>query len=111
VIDGNYHGRIGDLVLSRADTLVWLDLPLHLCVRRMTRRTLQRIRAKEELWESGNRERIWTGFLMRNSLLHWTIKSYFRHRREWPQRFAALPDLELVHLRSPREVSRWLASL
>jgi adenylate kinase family enzyme len=111
VIDGNYHGRIGSLVLEQADTLVWLDLPLHVCLRRMWHRTWRRIRTGEELWSSGNRERIWTAFVMRDSLLHWTVKAYFRHRREWPERFAGHPHLELVHLRSPREVERWLSTL
>jgi hypothetical protein len=98
-------------VLDRADTLLWLDLPLQLCLRRVVGRTLRRIRTQEELWSSGNRERIWTAFLMRDSLVHWTVKSYFRHRREWPTRFAGHPNLQLVHLRSPQEVERWLASL
>lgn len=111
VIDGNYHGRIGGLVLERADTLVWLDFPLGVCLRRLVRRTFRRIRAREDLWGSGNRERIWTAFFMRNSLVHWTVKSYFRHRREWPERFARYPHLEVVRLRSPREVERWLDSL
>jgi len=111
VIDGNYHSRIGDLVLERADTLVWLDLPLQLCLRRVVRRTLRRIRTNEELWSSGNRERIWTAFVMRNSLVHWTVKSYFRHRRDWPEQFAHHEHLDFVHLQSPEEVNRWLATL
>jgi adenylate kinase family enzyme len=111
VIDGNYQGRIGGLVFERADTLVWLDLPLRVCLRRLWRRTWSRIRTGEELWESSNREGVWTAFLMRDNLFLWTVKAYFRHRREWPARFAHHPHLELVHLRSPQEVERWLSTL
>ena len=110
VLDGNYS-VVRDLYLARVDTIVWLDLPLHVCLRRIWHRTWRRIRTGEELWSSGNRERIWTAFIMRDSLFHWTVKSYFRHRRQWPERFARHPHLELVHLRSPREVERWLSTL
>jgi hypothetical protein len=27
VLDGSYQGKLGDLVLHRADTIVWLDQP------------------------------------------------------------------------------------
>src|SRR5947207_10692786 len=32
IVDGDYGRKIGDLVLRRADTLVWIDLPLHLAL-------------------------------------------------------------------------------
>src|SRR5438067_7782935 len=49
VIDGGYGRKIGDLVLARADTLVWIDLPLRLCLARLWRRTWGRILRNEEL--------------------------------------------------------------
>jgi adenylate kinase family enzyme len=27
VVDGNYFGKVGPLVLDRADTIVWIDVP------------------------------------------------------------------------------------
>ncbi len=45
VIDGGYHGKIGDLVIDAADTIVWLDLPLRVWLPRPVRRTRRRIRA------------------------------------------------------------------
>ena len=38
VFDGNYETKLGDLVWEAADTIVWLDLPLHLSLRRLWRR-------------------------------------------------------------------------
>jgi adenylate kinase family enzyme len=110
VVDGSYAGKLGDLVLERADTLVWLDLPLRTSLRRLWRRTWRRIIRSEELW-AGNRERIWTAFLMRDSLFHWTIKHHFPGRRRIQQRIAHNPHLRVVHLRSPREVERFLQSV
>src|SRR5438132_4519028 len=38
VADGNYLGMLGDMLWSRADTVVWLDPPLPLIVVRLIRR-------------------------------------------------------------------------
>ena len=109
VADGDYSSKLGDLVLERAETVVWLDQPLPLILWRLWRRTYRRIRRREELW-SGNRES-WRGaFWGRESLFAWTIRSYFRKRRTLPGRFARHPHLEVVRLRSPREVERYLGS-
>jgi adenylate kinase family enzyme len=105
VIDGNYERKLGDLVLGAADTIVWLDLPLWFKLRRLWRRTIRRIRDQVELW-SGNRES-WRGaFWGRESLFAWTVRSHFRHRRNWPRRFDG--DPRLVRLRSVKEARRWI---
>jgi adenylate kinase family enzyme len=109
VVDGNYRTRIGALVLEHADTLVWLDLPLRVCLRRIWRRTWRRIFAREELWDSKNRETIHNAFLARESLFVWAVKTHFRHRSDMPEWIARHPHLHVVHLRSRREVERWLA--
>jgi adenylate kinase family enzyme len=109
VIDGNYGSKIGDFVLERADTLVWLDLPLRTCLRRLWLRTWGRILRREELW-NGNRESIRTAFLIKDSLFAWTIRTHRRGRRAMPDRAARNPHLSLVRLRSPREVERFLGN-
>ena len=98
-------------MLERADTVVWLDLPLRVCLRRIWARTWRRIRTREELWDAKNRETIRNVFLTRNSLFAWTLKAHARHQREWPARFAKHPHLALVRLHSQREVDEWLAAL
>jgi adenylate kinase family enzyme len=105
VIDGNYERKLGDLVIGAADTIVWLDLPLPLTIRRLWRRTTQRIRDNVELW-SGNKE-TWRGaFWGRDSLFWWTVKTHFWHRREWPALYG--DDPRFVRLRSVREAREWL---
>ena len=109
VADGDYSSKLGDLVLERAETVVWLDQPPALILWRLWHRTYRRIRRREELW-SGNRES-WSGaFWGRESLFAWTIRSYFRKRRTLPERFARHPHLEVVRLRSPAAVRRYLGS-
>ena len=105
VIDGNYEGKLDDLVLREADRIVWLDLPLRLKLRRLWRRTMERIRDDLELW-GGNRES-WRGaFWGRESLFWFMVKTHFRHRRQWPARFGG--DPRFVRLRSVDEAHRWL---
>src|SRR2546423_5382876 len=109
VVDGNYETKLGDLVLERADTVVWLDLPLPLALSRVTRRTIRRIRTREELW-SGNRESWRGGFFGWESMFVWTIRSHVRRRRQLPRRLAPHPHLRVVRLRSAREVGSWLST-
>jgi adenylate kinase family enzyme len=104
VVDGNYEGKLGTLVLDRADLVVWLDLPLRIKLGRLWRRTTRRIRTGEELW-NGNRES-WRGaFWGTESLFAWTVRTHVRNRREWPARLDGRP---VVRLRSVAEVDRFL---
>jgi adenylate kinase family enzyme len=105
VVDGNYHTKLGSVVLGRADTVVWLDQPLPLLLWRVTRRSVRRIRRQEQLW-NGNRESWRGGFFGWESMFVWTIRSYFRRRRTVPQELARHPHV--VRLRSRRAVERWL---
>src|ERR687887_1422021 len=110
VVDGNYDSKLGDLVLERADTVVWLDVPLRVALTRVTRRTIRRIRAGEELW-SGNRESWRGGFLGWESMFVWTIRSHLRNRRVRAGRFERRPNLRVVRLRSAREVESYLSGV
>jgi adenylate kinase family enzyme len=105
VIDGNYERKLGSLVLDAADRIVWLDPPLRVALSRLWRRTRDRIRDQVELW-AGNRETWRGGFLGRDSLFMWTVRSWLRHRREWPRKFAG--DPRVVRLRSADDARRWL---
>jgi adenylate kinase family enzyme len=112
VADGNYT-RAQDIVLARADTLVWLDLPLGTVLGRILRRTARRLRSGEELW-SGNRE-TWQVHLKRDSLISWTITSHRAKRRDYTERFLGpnpeYPHLNVFRFRSSAEAERWLESL
>ena len=110
VSDGNYSA-VQPIVLERADTVVWLDLPLRVCLWRVLRRTARRSRSAEVLW-SGNRE-AWRKHVGRDSLIWWVLTTYRRRRRDYAARFAAP---ELAHLRVHRfsttgQAEAWLTSL
>jgi adenylate kinase family enzyme len=107
VIDGSYQSKIGQLVLSTADVVVWLDLPLRIWLPRLVRRTVARARSGEELWQ-GNRESLRNAFFSRNSLVLFTVRHVRARRRTYPQRFASY---DVVRLRTTAEVDRFLTSI
>lgn len=94
VVDGNYS-QVRDFTWGRADTLVWLDYPFPRIVWRLFWRCLRRGVRQEELW-NGNRERLSSNFLSRDSLFLWAIKTHWVRRRTYP---AALATDEYGHLR------------
>ena len=104
VVDGGYWGKLGGLVLERADLIVWLDLPRRVWLPRLLRRTLGRIVRRETLW-SGNRETFRGAFLSHDSLLLYALRNVSRRRRDYPGRLARFNH---VRLRTPAAVDRWL---
>jgi adenylate kinase family enzyme len=105
VVDGSYHGKLGESVLERADVVVWLDLPFRTVARRVWARTLQRVRTGEELW-GGNRETWRDAFFSRDSLFVWIVTTHRSRRRRYLER---LDRYDFVRLRSQREVDAWVA--
>jgi adenylate kinase family enzyme len=106
VVDGSYTAALRYLLLPRADTVVWLDLPMRVFLSRLLRRTIRDIATKRDMF-NGNRQTIRFAFFAKDSLFSWAIKSHFRRRRSFPKLFSEYPNVELVRLRSPRAVERW----
>jgi adenylate kinase family enzyme len=104
VIDGAYRGKIGDLVLESADLVVWLDLPIHVWLPRLLRRTVVRIATRQELW-NGNREKLRYALHPRNSVVAYALRGYQRRRNSYELELARFP---LLRLRSQAEVDRFL---
>jgi adenylate kinase family enzyme len=107
VVDGNYRGKLGDLVLERAELVVWLDLPMRVWLPRLVRRTFGRVARREPLW-AGNRESLRGAFGGRDALIPWSLRHFRRRRRTYPE---LLGRFNLVRLRSRAEVDRFLRGL
>jgi adenylate kinase family enzyme len=103
VIDGNYSA-VRDLVWSRADTVIWFDLPRRTVMRQIVIRTVSRTATRAELW-NGNREPI-TGLFRRDpqkSIIRWAWTQHGKYRR----RYTALAhDPACAHLSFVRIGSR-----
>jgi adenylate kinase family enzyme len=107
VIDGSYQSWIGQLVLSNADVVVWLDLPLRVWLPRLVARTLRRTWTHEELWD-GSYESLRKGFASRDSLILFALRTYRARLRSYPERFASY---DVVRLRSQAEIDGFLRSV
>lgn len=84
VLDGNYHSKSFEKKWSRATGIVWLDMSFTRTVTQATSRAIQRIRSGQELWPgTGNRETFRRTFMSRESVLLWTLTSYYRVRRRY----------------------------
>jgi adenylate kinase family enzyme len=105
VIDGNYSAKFGNLVFAHADTIVWLDLPVHVWLPRLLRRTTRRILRREELWNS-NRESLKDAIGGKDALIPFAFRMHRQRRRTYPARLAAFPT---ARLRTPAEVEAFVS--
>jgi hypothetical protein len=111
VVVGNY-GKARDLVWTRADTLLWLDLPLPLVLWRTTRRVFRQARTGEPICNGSHQSRRAPVF-GKDPLLWYAIRTVPRRRREWP-RILGSPEhahAAVVRLRSPAQVAAWQRSV
>lgn len=110
VIDGNY-GSVRPIVLARATTVVWLDLPKRVVMRQVVWRSVARAVTRKELW-NGNKERAST-WVRASHPIRWSWSNFERKRIEYSARFASVEyrHLDLVRLRTRGEVKAWLAAV
>ncbi len=90
---GNYR-QVAPILLAKADTVVLLDLPKPLVMRRVLTRSLRRVASREELW-NGNREHVRNlcSLNPETSVVMWAWTTH-AHRHEEMQQFVADPPRE-----------------
>ena len=107
---GNYSVT-RDIVWPRAEAIIWLDYPLMTVFRQLLRRTWQRWRTKEELW-NGNRERLRTHFRLWSdgSLFRWLFKTYGKYKSEYSQALVRPENqhLKVLRFETPAATKAWL---
>ena len=110
VSDGNYS-KVRDILWGRAEIIVWLDYPFHVSFSRLLKRTIRRVLFREKLW-NGNRESLRIAF-SRDSILLWSIKTYSRRKREYPELMKAPEYSHITFLqhRRPEETEEYLKTL
>lgn len=110
VCDGNY-GKVRDITLPRADTVVRLRLPFPTVYWRLFKRTVTRAWTKEPLWGT-NYESWRVSFLSKDSMLLWGIKHWRPHHRGIDHALATISHrANVIELRSKSEVKGFLEGL
>lgn len=99
------------LLLERAELLVWLDLPVRVRMRQVTRRTLRRRRRRTVLWNGNTEPALRTFWTDGDHIVRWA----WRTRRSLDGLDELLaeqaPHVRVVRLRRRSEVEEWLARL
>lgn len=109
IIDGNY-GRIQDLTIDRATTVIWLDYSLPLILSRFFRRSIRRTIYKEELWNA-NKETLKDSMWGKESLLMWILQVYKRNRIRYNDMVENDNQNKFVIMKSPKETNRFLLEI
>lgn len=112
--DGNVDGLSdtkGALILSRADTLVWLDLPRLQVFMQVLRRTIQRAWTGEPMWHNNSESRRMS-FFSRDSILLWSMQTYSMRKKKYRELFKdpAHAHLRKLRLTSRKRVDAWLSA-
>jgi adenylate kinase family enzyme len=113
VMAGNYLSKQQEVSWPRADTIVFLDLPLPTLLRRCARRCWQRWRSKEALYGGANREIFWEHLMLwdtEKSLMAHITSTHRRRRRDYDlmSRDPRWAHLHFIRLRSVEEIDAWL---
>jgi hypothetical protein len=110
---GNYSAVV-DLVWSRAETVVWLDLPRRVVMRRVIGRTVRRTVTRAELW-NGNREPLANLYRWNpeRSIIRWAWTHHGSYRRRYEEAMAnpRWADLRFVHLTTADDVTTFLTGV
>ena len=96
------------LLADRADTVVWLDHATVVSLVRVIRRTIRRSRTREILWNGNIEAPLRSFFTDPDHIVRWALKTRRAYRALVPALEHSHPRLQIVRLRSQRDVERWL---
>lgn len=105
------YRAVRELLLDRADCLVWLDLPRALVLRRIVRRTVRRRVRREVLWNGNVEPPLWTFFTHRDHIVRWSWRTHARTAERVAQARLQRPDLPVVRLTGAADVDAWVQGL
>lgn len=110
VVAGSYTRFAQRVMWPRVETIIWLDLPRPLLVRRVIARSWRRYRTKELLWGT-NYEQFWPQLMVwRKESLVWWIVTQYRRRRQQLVHMMSDPrwaHIRFIRLTSQEEIDRW----
>jgi adenylate kinase family enzyme len=108
IIEGNYSNT-WEIRTDRADTIIYLELPLRTCLYRVLKRFFTNIGQKRDDLGGGCTEKIdWT-------FIKFIISTYHERKNKMEMRFKEFlttdPTRKIIQLKSKKEISHFLESL
>jgi adenylate kinase family enzyme len=99
-----------DILIPRADLVLWLDYPYRVVRTRLLRRTISRSILRTKMWNGNVEKPIWKMFRgdPEENILAWQTKTLHKWTERMPVCEVEFPHLTIVRLRHPRETERWL---
>ncbi|MEL6686754.1 MAG: adenylate kinase [Pseudomonadota bacterium] len=105
IVSGGYHSKLKATLWPKADTIIWLDLPLHIILTRYFKRTYRRVRFQEPCCGE-NYETLGHVIFKDNMLLH-ILKTYGpRKERLADWRYNRFADKQWIVPTNPEEVRK-----
>ena len=98
IVSGNYISETSISLWPHVQTVIWLELPAHLLVRRVLARSWRRWRAKELLWGT-NTERFWPHFKIWDQKSSLVAYAFWGRKRLYARLRAAHADPAFAHIR------------
>jgi adenylate kinase family enzyme len=111
VLDGNYQ-RTQPIKWKNVQAVIWLDYSFPIVFYRAVKRAITRSLTKEELWEgTGNRESFRRSFFSRDSILLWTLRTYWKNRKRYMRDMqdSRYAHIQFIRLASPAEAAEFLS--
>ena len=110
IVSGNYTTAGRDSIWKEAETIIWLDYPLHFILGRYVKRTYRRIVTKEPCC-NGNIETLSNAVFTKEILLRYILSSHFGRRplyKSWMN--GEMSDKQWIVLKGQEEADELLAS-
>lgn len=105
IIEGNYSGSI-DIRVEHADTIIYLELPLHICLYRVVKRWLSNIGNTRADMGEGCKEKLDWAFIK------FIYTTYYRRKKEMKERFRVYrTKRKVIVLKSRKEIEAYLQSI
>ncbi len=102
------YTAVRELLLDRADVLVWLDLRRRVVMGRIVRRTLRRRLRREVLWNGNIEPPLRTVLTERDHIVRWAWRTHGRTAERVAAARRRHPGLTVVRLTSPDDVDAWV---
>ncbi|MED1204105.1 topology modulation protein [Heyndrickxia acidicola] len=108
IIEGNYNNTF-HIRAEQADTLIYLELPLHVCLFRVVKRWIMNIGKTRPDMREGCKEKLDWGFIK------FIYTTYYSRKKKMNERFQSFQALDskkkIIALRSKQEIHSYLEVL